>query len=49
MLSDGLRLVPMDGASDTYPLFVVKPPDVVHVALSDSDLPLSLDEGVLLA
>ena len=49
MLSDGLLLVPMNGASDAYPLFVVKPPDVVHVALSDSDLPLSLDEGVLLA
>ena len=49
MLSDGLRFVPMDGASDTYPLFVVKPPDAVNVALSDSDLTLSLNEGVLLA
>lgn len=49
LLSDGLRLVPMDGASDTYPLFVVKSPDAVNVALSDSDLPLSLNEGILLA
>jgi hypothetical protein len=39
----------MDGAPDTYPLFVVKPPNIVNVALSDSDLPLSLNEWVLLA
>lgn len=39
----------MDGAPDTYPLFVVKPPDVINVALSDSDLPLSLYEWVLFA
>jgi hypothetical protein len=49
MLSDGLRLVPMDGAPDTYPLFVVKSPYVVHVALSHSDLPLSLDKRIFLA
>jgi hypothetical protein len=48
-LRDGLRLVSMNGAPDTYPLFVVKPPNIVNVALSDSDLPLSLNEWVLLA
>ena len=46
MLSHGLRLVPMNGASDTYLLLVVKSPDIVHVSVSDGDLPLGFDEWV---
>ena len=48
MLGDGLRFVSVNGASDTYLFLVIKAPNVIDVALSDSYLSFSLDEGILL-